>query len=639
MTTAAEARQKLAGKTIWLWHYLHPDWQWEASRAWHADRYAVAVQEALDIMQRNPEFCYYFDTESEFWEPVARQLGPRLEELKQRIGEGRVRIVSAQVANCRPTQTADETYLRNLQLGRAFFEANVPPTDYSQFHSVDIAIGGSQMPQVLALAGFKYYRAWRPHGPLNAHRIPHQFWWQSADGSRVLVTRGIYGGLWVPTPAFDNYRENWDAAVEVVFKEFFADQLLVERSPSDQLWMIQGMDDARPLRRFDDTLLDLEGFIAEWRKRESVPIHWCTPLEFSRAVAARGESLQVLSGPLDGCDCGYNAAFGGANGLWRWRQLNDRRLLRAEWWNAAAAAALGAPPIRPEMLKLWRQHLTYQAHAQEAAFSADLAELFDLARDVRFHAEKLERSALVSLAQAAGGGTRTTRYLFNPHPWPVQGEVEIFHACAVAGVHSITVQDAAGGAVLPSQPLREFRHGRFVGGLTDQTLLVQAGIPALGFRRIELIESAEPAATPPAAGVNERGELAVGGLRLTFRNHALREVRDANGKIYQMRDGSAWPGLWFHVLDHQDWLSAGPEVRRVNYQPASSAWLQNGPLRWQHRTQGILGPWRAQIDTVIGARERELTFHLRLEGHWDEAPETGFITLLADIAAGGQIMV
>ena len=40
MTTPAEARQKLAGKTIWLWHYLHPDWQWEASRAWHADRYA-----------------------------------------------------------------------------------------------------------------------------------------------------------------------------------------------------------------------------------------------------------------------------------------------------------------------------------------------------------------------------------------------------------------------------------------------------------------------------------------------------------------------------------------------------------------------------------------------------------------------
>ena len=70
-----------------------------------------------------------------------------------------------------------------------------------------------------------------------------------------------------------------------------------------------------------------------------------------------------------------------------------------------------------------------------------------------------------------------------------------------------------------------------------------------------------------------------------------------------------------------------------------SAWLQTGPLRWQHRALGTLGPWQAQVDTVIGAREREITFHIRLEGHWHEAPMTGFVTLLADIPAGGDITV
>lgn len=638
MTTAAQARAKLAGKAIWVWHYMHSDWQWEAARAWHVDRYTLAVQEALDLMQRDPEFCYYFDTESEMFDPVARRLGPRLEELKQRVREGRVRIVSAQVANCRPTQVGDETYLRNLQLGRAYFEAALPPTDISQFHSVDIAIGGSQMPQVLALTGFKYYRAWRPHGAMNAHRIPHQFWWQSEDGSRVLVTRGLYGGLYLPNPAFDAWPTDWDSAVVAFYDEYLKDQLLnEERSPSGQLWVTQGMDDGRPMRRHGgDEYVDLLGFMAEWRKRETVPIRWCTPQEYHEAVEANGASLATLTGVLDGCDCAYNASMGGANGLWRWRQMNDRRLLRAEWWNAAACAWLGSAPARAELLKLWRQHVTYHAHAQEAAFSDDREALVDLARDVRFHAERIEREALEALAQAAGGGSNTTRYLFNPHPWPVQAEVEVFHPLNRAGINSVSAADAS-GAPLACQTLREFRHPRFAGSLTDATLLVRAELPPLGFKRIELCESAGFA--PAAAANAPESELTAAGLTLTFRRHALREVRDASGAVYSSRDGAPWPALRFHALDNQDWFSIGPELRREAFEPVESAWLQTGPLRWQHRALGTLGPWQAQVDTVIGAREREITFHIRLEGHWHEAPMTGFVTLLADIPAGGDITV
>ena len=91
-TTAEQARQMLAGRTIWLWHYLHADWQWEQSRAWHEDRYALAVSEVLDLMQHDPEITYFFDTASEFFEPVARKLAPRLDELYARIRAGRIRI-------------------------------------------------------------------------------------------------------------------------------------------------------------------------------------------------------------------------------------------------------------------------------------------------------------------------------------------------------------------------------------------------------------------------------------------------------------------------------------------------------------------------------------------------------------------
>jgi hypothetical protein len=637
-TLAAEARRMLAGHSIWLWHYLHADWQWEQSRAWHEDRYALAVSEALDLMRRDPEFMYFFDTASEFFEPVARKLGKRLEELKERVREGRVRIVSAQVANCRPNQVGDETYLRNLQIGRAFFERALPPTDLTQFHSVDIAIGHSQMPQVLGLAGFKHYRAWRPHGPMNALGIPQQFIWEGLDGSHILVTRGAYGGLWQGEQLPTASSKDWDAEIAQLFDQQFRDQLLCDRSPSGQLWIIQGMDDARPLRASGGDLpVDVLGFVAEWRRREAVPIRWCTPLEFSRAVAEHAAHLTPVRGVLDGCDCGYQAAFGGANGLWRWRQMNDRRLLRAEWWSAAATA-LGFASPREELLRLWRQHLTYQAHAQEAAFRDDLAYLTGLARDVQFHAERIERQALGAIVRAAGGGERTTRYLFNPHPWPVEADVELYHPCAAAGVESLEVVDEKGER-LPQQRLSEFRHPRFAGSLNDQRRLVRLTLPPMGYRRVTVMERAMPEATPPGQPP-EGGVLEAGALRLVYRQHALREVHDrSSGAAYFARDGSPWPNLVFHVLDNQSWLSAGPELGRERFHPQESQWLQTGPLRWQHRSKGTLGPYQAQIDTLSADMGCELQVQVRLEGHWDETPLTGFVTLLGDVEADGQITV
>jgi len=52
-----------------------------------------------------------------------------------------------------------------------------------------------------------------------------------------------------------------------------------------------------------------------------------------------------------------------------------------------------------------------------------------------------------------------------------------------------------------------------------------------------------------------------------------------------------------------------------------------------------LGPYQAELHTIASDRGHELQFQVRLEGHWEEAPLTGFVTLLGDIEAGGQITV
>lgn len=638
--TPSEARQQLAGYTIWVWHYLHADWQWEQSRQWHEERYALAVNEALDIMQCHPEFCYFFDSYSEFFSAVAERLGPRLEELKQRVREGRVRVVSAQVANCRPTQVGDETYIRNIQLGREYFVRHLPPTDLSCFHSVDIAIGGVQMPQILSLLGFKYYRAWRPHGPMNVLGIPHQFVWEGIDGSRILVTRGAYGTYgpaWEPGAPVFEYQKDWDAVIAWLYEHHFRDQIINDRSPSGHLWLIQGYDDARPNTSvYADHPFDILGLVAEWRKREHIPIRWCTPLEYSQAVATEVERLPVVKGVLDGADCGYNMANHGSNGLWVWRQMNDRRLVQAEWW-ATAARGVGFDWSNDERKALWYQHCTYQAHATDAAFEEDFNRLVERARDVKFHAERVQEQALQAIVRAAGGGTRFTRYIFNQQPWPREADVEIYHACVTAGVESITAVDEEGNE-LPQQQLTEFRHPRFAGSLNDERRLVRIKLPPMGYRRIELIESEVPA---PCEGQSPQGDIVeTEALRLVYRDHALREVEDRiNGKRYNSREGGAWPGLFFHVLDNQDWLFDGTEVRRERYVAEDSRWLQTGPLRWHHQSIGTLGPYRVWLDTMVSDRGRELFVAARLEGHWDDPPLTGFVSLLMEIEAGGTMTV
>lgn len=627
----------LAGHTIWLWHYLHADWQWEQSRAWHEDRYALAVHEVLDLMQQNPEITYYFDTASEFLEPVIRKLGPRVEELRARVREGRIRIVSAQVANARPNQVGDETYLRNLIIGRACFEATLPPSDLSLFHSVDIAIGHTQMPQILSLAGFTYYRAWRPHGPMNALGLPQQFVWEGLDGSRILVTRGCYGGLYRNEHVPFDYAEDWDGAVTRVFDHMFHDQILLGRSPSRQLWMTQGADDVRPLRTWEgDRPIDLFGFVAEWRRREDVPIRWCTPLEFSQAVAAHSEQLPLVSGVLDGCDCSYNAANAGANGLWWWRQMNDRRLLRAEWWSAAAMSIGFAAPSGT-LRELWHQHLVYQAHAEEFSFREDLDHLISLARDVQFQAERIEHSALQAITRAAGGGDRLTQYVFNPHPWPVEADIELYHPCAAAGVQALEVVDEQ-DTPLAQQTLSELRHPRFVGTINDQWRLVRVALPPLGYRRLRVNELAEAAMDPPSLSGDTTIETS--DLRLVYRDHALREIHDRRtGTIYQDADGTPWPCLIFHALDAQNWVFGGPEIARHPFIPEQSQWIHAGPLRWHHRSAGQLGPYQAQVDTVVADRGREIQMCVRLEGHWQRAPQTGFVTLLSTVGTGGAMTV
>ncbi len=62
------------------------------------------------------------------------------------------------------------------------------------YANLDVAIGHSQVPQLVGLGGYSYYFAWRPQKGLDDVGVPRSFFWRGLSGDEVLVTRHRYGG-------------------------------------------------------------------------------------------------------------------------------------------------------------------------------------------------------------------------------------------------------------------------------------------------------------------------------------------------------------------------------------------------------------------------------------------------------------
>ncbi len=366
-------RDWLRGKTIHLTFYCHSDWQWTCSRDWHRDRYTITMQEALDLLERTADFSMVIDTPNEFFDVIREKIPERLDEIKARVKEGRIGIAPCGIANGRPTQIGDETFVRNLALGKEYFRRLFPEADLSVFHSVDISIGHAQMPQVLRLAGFANYRAWRPEGPLDAKGVPRQFRWRGLDGSEVVVVRRTYGGL-AGGGLLPQEGEDWDVAAARMIEHLVGDQFNERLQPTDHLISYVGMDDARPFRiGHGDEPYDLTDFLATWRQREEASIVFDTPAQLFAAVRAQQDRLPVVEGVIDPCECHYNMGWGGVNGMWWLRRQTDASLCGAETW-CALASQYGETYPEEELQRLWRDHLTYQPHAA----AAPVAGSFDL---------------------------------------------------------------------------------------------------------------------------------------------------------------------------------------------------------------------------------------------------------------------
>lgn len=601
---AAAIRRRLSGRRIRMVPYTHCDWAWVHTRHWHARRYALVFEEVLALLRRDPGYRWYLDNYACELAPLLEHRPDLLPELRARVAQGAIAICGG-YSNVRPHMVGDETFVRSLQIGRRLFGALFPEADLSvHADCVDVAAGHPQLPQVLTLAGYTALRTWRPYGALSLKGVPTELVWEGIDGSRIVMSRGCYGGLWEIADSQSTLRAPEQVDADGLLAALW-DAELQERTrmaAGSLVWLARGCDDTRPGRLMDDTPFDERSLVDRWNALGLPEMRFATPVEYFAELAPERAALPVVRGELDACDVAYNAAWNGEQGLAPLRVANDAVLCEAETFLALAAPHGHACPN--EVLEArWRDHLLTCAHATQWLYAEDFALIRDRAEQVRLEAARLRDDALDALVRAVGPAPDTLAVAFNALPWDRAALVPLTLSSHGQG-WPVSVVDPD-GRPLPVQVLEEFR-GQ--GGYAERRALALVDLPALGYAALR--ERAGEA--PPTPAARPRLRPAWDGARL-----AGLEDRDAGTGWKAVGSADLLTLRLASVAVGEGPLHVGPIVGEELADWSEPAALETGPLRWRWRREGRVGGIGAAMELAAFAHEPRLDCTLEIDwsGH------------------------
>jgi hypothetical protein len=588
-----------AGATIHVIPYTHADIAWVHSRAWHVDRYVRAMDEVLDLLDRDAAFRYYVDTWVEWMKPYIALRPHNVERLRRHIAAGRLAVCCGHHGNVRSTQVGDETFIRNLQLGMRHWRQLAPEARPTVYANMDVAIGHSQVPQLLRLAGIGNYFAWRPQAALDAQGVPRAFHWRGLSGDTVLVCRAEYGGLYTrEARRGDAWDADWDAVVADIHERYL--RALAADGLTD-LPLCVGSDDSRPDRwaYHRDEPCGYRDLIRLWNEREPTAMRFSTPDELFASLAAAGDRIKTIAGVLDATDVCYNAAWNGRRGIWWLREQADRLLVDAEILSTLARLVKGAPYPAAELGAAWERLLAATPHAVQLLFARDWqAEELGLRRAITDCHTVIEQAS-GALAGACIPTDAAGLAVFNTLPFERREVMPLWITNSDLARGRARLFDA-NGAELQTQV---FFAGPHANG--EYGLLAEVGTPACGYAALRVVYSNDMPEVAPSAAVR-RKTLRVTSDRvgLTFRGGRLVRIDDLSRAVTRAAPaGAGFLDPAHYPITSDDWfVGSGIPDEPDGYEVEGLRLDEQGPLRWRvTRTGRVAGFWiRQHIDLVRG---------------------------------------
>ena len=615
-----EIRSLLAGKKLFFVPYCHNDYGWLNSNRWDRARAPLVHSEALEILGREENFKWFMDVKFEAFDWLLERHPELLDDLKLRVGEKRLGIAPGTFCNPDNPFMEAESMIRNITVGRRYFEKTFPGVNLEVAIFNDIHPGHTQIPQLLNLGGYRYYRITRPQGALDKKGYPREFVWEGLDGSEVLFSFGSYGWGWVfkeDRRSFDElngYQDDWERAVEVFYESAVKD--IIDKSPTGILYLPVGTDYARPLRLFfeilsDEPYADLPGFVKEWGKRESTPLAFATPVDFFHEVDKVRDSLPRVDGMVD--PVGWPFWYGncGSEGLDNWRERTTRDLVEAEIF-ASMASHVGSEFPEAQIESLWNEKLTLDPHDGLFVGDEDVMELIEVGRQVGRSCDLLGRKNRRQIGdRIAVKPEKQATALFNVLSWSHNEVVEVHAVFPDPGIKKIRVVDAS-GAVLPHQIIKVRHMGRHELFYREARVLVEAEVPPCGYKTI-YIEPAEGAEEPryldePVEALDSRF------ARLQLGSSGIETLQD---KVRQVTYRSAGNPVYYSTTETWRYHS-GPIGDKTNVRDAEWKLVEEGALRTSAEMTGMVGEHAVRMRVSLYHTLERIDFDLTVDSKGGE---------------------
>jgi len=386
-------------QVIYLVPHTHYDVAWAFSRQDYLAINEKILEQALEIMDASAEFK--FCIEQTFLLEAIEKGNPRLwSRLKERIKEGRLRIIDGQYLMPDTMLPAGEVLIREILFGKSYcrekFGIEVPVAWAADSFGMN-----AQLPQIYQKSGYKWlaFRRGARHDIMQSESL-----WEGLDGTTILAH-------WMPL----GYRAGLELdRLEESYTE------LRKYASTPNILMPSGSGSMPPQP-------EVVGAVSDWNAAHpDIRMVIATPEEFFEALERAGKSFEVAKGEL--YDDELVNVFPQVCASRTWIVQNMREceglLVTCEEF-ATIAWLLGARYPAQELHRAWKQILFIAFHDIITGCGVD--EIYREAEEI-FASLKKETSQVLSAALSYIARKVNTRgegvMVFNPMPWEVRDRVE-----------------------------------------------------------------------------------------------------------------------------------------------------------------------------------------------------------------------
>ncbi|MGW0230130.1 alpha-mannosidase [Actinopolymorpha singaporensis] len=572
--------------------HIDPVWLWQWPEGFQEAR--ATFWSAIHRMAEYPDFVFTCDQVALL--AFVEEADPALfEEIRKRVADGRWVNVGGWWVEPDCNVPTGESFVRQGLLGQRYLREKFGVAATVGLNA-DPFGHNATLPQILRKQGLEAYCFLRP-GPHEAQLPGNPFWWEAADGSRVLAYR-------IP-------HEYCSPRADIAYH---TDKAMAQLPPGlDSAMVFYGVGNhgGGPTKDNIDSVHRLDRLGAYGELRLS------SPLAYVEDVFASGVELPVWRGDLQHHAAGCYAAH---SGIKAWMRSAEHALVVAERWASVASAVAGTPYPHESLTHAWKQVLFNQFHDILPGTSIEPA--YDDARDQLGEARSIARRtvnlALQTLARDTDipfrEGTQPV-LVFNPHPWRVRADVECEFGLAI---ERPWVEDDAGQPV-PSQSTRPLATTS-----NPKRIAFPADLPPLGHRLYWIRPGSQAPGSVGDHGSAVRGPASTPVLENA---HLRAEVDPATGWLRTLLDKATGVDLMAGVDAPHTVVTDDPTDtwghRVVSYASpgtpftcTSARIVESGPVRTVVRVESTYERSRLVEEIILGADARHL--EVRIDLDWQE---------------------